>query len=108
MIEDKEFTELQEYIKDLKAVRSEVLQIISEKDDKEFAKAANYYPVKVNQLLTQRNIESASGCFPFLDLAFITKRKENLELLELNTKKDDIDQLRDVIKRIDQELEELS
>ena len=106
MSKDQEFASLTEYIKELNTVKSEVLQIISEKNEKALLNAAKYYPQKINQLLTQRNIESASGCFPFLIMGFINQKKQNLDLLDLNTEKDDIDKLWEVIRRIDQELED--
>jgi hypothetical protein len=84
MAEDKELSELRKYTTDLKTIKSEVFQ-----------------------LLTQRNIKSASSLFPFLDLAFFQNRKQDIELLDLNNKKDDINLLWDVIRRIDRELEEL-
>jgi hypothetical protein len=51
--EDQESAVLREYIKELKTVRLEVLQIIRKQNDEVTFKAATYYPQKVNQLLKQ-------------------------------------------------------
>jgi len=104
MATKKEFSESREYIADLKAIRSEVYQILEKSSEKELSRAAKYYPGKLNHLLTKRNIKSVSGVLPFIDLAFMQKRKQNIDLLDLNVKKDDIDLLRDVIRRINREL----
>ena len=108
MAEDKEFSERQEYISTLKAARSEISHILGENNEKTLSRAAEYYPVKINQLLTERNILSVRSIFPFIDLAAFQNRKQNIDLLDLNLKKEDAELLGDVIRRIDQELEVLS
>ena len=107
MAEEKELSELREYITDLKTIKSEVFQVLEESNEKDLSRASKHYPGKLNHLLTKRNIKSARGLFPFLDLAFFQKRKQDIDLLDLNFKKDNIDLLWDVIRRIDRELEEL-
>ena len=107
MAEDKEFSEIQGYISVLKAVKSEISQLLEENNEKTLSGAAEYYPVKINQLLTERNILNVRGVFPFMDLAFFQKRKQDIDLIDLNLMRDDTELLRDVIRRIDQELEEL-
>ncbi len=106
MAKDKEFSEIQEYISALKAARSEISQILEENNEKALSRAAGYYPVKMNQLLTERNILSVRSIFPFIDLAAFQKRKQDIDLINLNLKKDDTELLWDVLRRIDQELEE--
>ncbi len=108
MVEDKELSEFKGYITDLYAIKSEVIQILDNDHKKDLSRAAKHYPGKLNHLLTKRNIKSASGLFPFFDLAFINKRKQDVDLIDLNLIKDDIDLLWDVIRRIDQELEVLN
>ncbi len=107
MAEDKEVSEHRKYTTDLNTIKSEVSQILDKGTEKDLSRAAKHYPGKLNHLLTQRNIKSASGFFPFLDLAFFHKRKQDIDLLDLNYEKDDIDLLWDVIRRIDRELGEL-
>jgi len=105
MSHDKEFYERQEYINELKKIKSEVEAILEDENDKELSRATKSYSTRINHLLVQRNIENVSGCFPFLDLAFIKKRNPNPELLDMNSEKDHIEQLRDIVRRIDRELE---
>jgi hypothetical protein len=52
-------------------------------------------------------MKSASVIFPFVDLPLLQNREQNVDLLDLNAKKADIDQLKDVIRKIESELEEL-
>lgn len=106
MAKDKEFSETQEYISALQAARSEISQILDENNEKALSRAAEYYPIKINQLLTERNILNVSGIIPFMDLAFFQKRKQDVDLIDLNLKKENTELLWDVIRRIDQELEE--
>ena len=106
MTADKEFTEGREYIKNLKSIRSEVFQIIREEDSKAISEAAEYYPVKLNHLLMQRNIRSVSGVFPFMDLAMLDQRKQNPDLIDLNAEKDDTELLWEVIRAVDRELDQ--
>ena len=108
MAEEKEFSEIQEYISALKAIKSEIYQILDENNDKALSRAAGYYPVKINLLLTERNILSVTSIFPFIDLAAFQNRKQNIDLIDLNLKKENSELLWDVIRRIDQELEVLS
>ena len=107
MTEDKELSELREYMTDLKTIRSEVNQILEKRNESALSRAAKHYPRKLNLLLTKRNIKSASGIIPFFDLAFFQKRKPDIDLLDLNLHKDDIALLYDVIRRIDRELDEI-
>lgn len=104
MVEEKEISEQRKYNTDLKVVLSEVTQILEKGTEKDLYRAAKYYPAKLNQLLAGRNIKSASGLIPFFDLAFIHQRRQNVDLVDLNSKKDDVDLLWDVIRRIEQEL----
>ena len=108
MAEDPESSEIREYITDLKTIKSAVFQVLHEGNKKDLSSAAKQYPVKLNHLLTKRNIISGSGLFPILDMAFLNLRKQDIELIDLNSKKDDIDLLWDVIRRIERELEELN
>ena len=107
MAEHKELSEISEYITDLKTIKSEVSQVLEEGNEKDLSRASKHYPGKLNHLLTKRNIKSARSIFPFLELLFFQKRKQDIDLLDLNIKKDNIDLLWDVIRRIDRELEEL-
>ena len=107
MVKDKELSELREYIIDLKAIKSEVFQVLEENNEKDLSRASKHYPGKLNHLLTKRNIKSARSIFPFLELLFFQKRKQDIDLIDLNYKKDDIDLLWDVIRRIDGELDDL-
>ena len=108
MAEDKEFSEIQEFISELKAIKSEISHILDENNEKALSRAAEYYPVKINLLLTERNILSVRSIFPFIDLAAFQNRKQNIDLIDLNLKKENAELLWDVIRRIDQELEVLS
>jgi len=108
MATNKEFSKLKKYVADLKTIRSEVTQILEKSNEKVLSRGAKHYPSRLNHILIERNIKSASGIFPFFDLAFIQKRKQDLDLLDLDSEKDDIDLLHDVIRRIDLELGELS
>ena len=103
----KESYELKDYIYDLKLIKSEVAQIIKEGNDKELAQAAKHYPGKLNHLLIKRDLKSTTLIFPFIDLPIFNRRKQNIELLDLNAYKDDIEILWAVFRRIDTELEEL-
>lgn len=103
---DKEYTEGRAYIKNLKSIRSEVFQILHEEESKAISDAAKYYPVRLNHLLTQRNIRSVSGVFPFMDLAMLDQRKQNMNLIDLNVEKDDTELLWEVIRIIDRELDQ--
>ena len=107
MAKDKEFSETQEYISVLQAARSEISQILDENNEKALSRAAEYYLIKINQLLTERNILSVRSIFPFIDLATFQNRKQNIDLIDLNLKKENAELLLDVIRKIDQELEEL-
>ena len=103
----KEAYELKDYIYDLKQMKSEVAHTIKEGDDKELVMAAKHYPGKLNHLLLKRDLKSTTLIFPFIDLPIFDKRKQNIELLDLNVIKDDSEILWDVFRRIDRELEEL-
>ena len=107
MPENKEFEELKEYVNDLKIIKSEVLKVFDGGNENDLSRASKHYPEKLNHLLTKRNIENARVVIPFLDLPFLKERKEDIDLIDLNQKKENIDLLRDVIQRIDRELEEL-
>lgn len=107
-VEDKDLSEIREYITDLKTIKSEVIQILGEDHERTISKAAEHYTVKLNQLLTQRNIKSANVIFPVFELTFINKREQDVDLINLNLAKDDIELLWDVVRRIDQELENLT
>ena len=106
MAKEKEFLETQEYISALKAAKSEISHILDENNEKALSRAAEYYPVKINQLLTERNILSVRSIFPFIDLAAFLERKQDIDLIDLNLKKENAELLWDVIRGIDQELEE--
>lgn len=106
MAKEKEFSEIQEYISALKAAKSEISQTLDENNEKTLSRAAEYYPVKINQLLTERNILSVRSIFPFIDLAAFQERKQDIDLIDLNLKKENAELLWDVIRGIDQELEE--
>ena len=108
MAEDKEIKEIHEYISALKAIKSEIYQILEDNNEKALSRAAEYYPVKINQLLIQRNILNVRSIFPFIDLGVFQERKQNIDLIDLNLKKENSELLCDVIRRIDQELEVLS
>lgn len=101
---DNEESNTREYISALKKIKTEVGQILSELNQKEIFRASKHYPERLNRLLTERNIKSVRGLFPFMDLAFIKKRKDNLELVDLNSPKKSAELLQDVIRRIDREL----
>ena len=105
MSEEKEYSELEKYISELKTLRSDIYKILDAGDAKEISRAAKHFPVVLNHLLTQRNIKSASGFPPFFVLAFMNLRKPDIELIDLNLQKDDKDLLRDTIQLIDRELE---
>jgi len=107
MAKAKEISDLRKYIADLKSIRSDIHKILDEDDEKQISRAAKHYPNKVNQLLIQRNIKSASSVFPFFDLAFFNLRKKRIDLIDLNLSRDDRDLLWDVIRIIERELEEL-
>ena len=107
MAEDKKLSDIREYISDLKTIKSEVGQILDVNNEKDLFGAAKHYPGKLNLILTKRNLKSVSGVFPFLDLAFMDQRKQDIDLLDLNSTKDSMDHLWDVIHRIDQELNSL-
>jgi len=53
----------------------------------------------------KRNIKSASLLFPFFDLAWLQKSKQDIDLIDMNTPKNDIDLLKDTIRRFDREFE---
>lgn len=108
MDNDQELSGIEKYITDLKSIKSKVHQVLEERNEKDLSKASKHYPGKLNHLLTKRNIKSAQGLFPFLDLAFIQKREQDIDLLVLNSRKDDIEKLWDINRRIDRELELLS
>ena len=105
MLEEKEISEQKKYRADLKLIMSELTQILDKGTEKDISRAARHYPAKLNQLLAGRNIKSASGIIPFFDLAFIHQRRQNIDLVDLNSKKDDADLLWDVIRRIERELD---
>jgi len=106
MADDKGLSELREYITDLKLIKSEIFKILEE-EEKEISRAAKHYPGRINHLLVKRNIISARGLFPFFDLAVLQEREQDIDLIDLNIIKNDINHLEIVIRRIDRELEEL-
>ena len=83
-----------DYIYDLKQMKSEVAHILKEGDDKELVMAAKHYPGKLNHLLLKKDLKSVTLIFPFIDLPLFNKRKQNIELLDLNVIKDDSDSWR--------------
>jgi hypothetical protein len=105
MAEDKELAKARKYYSDLKSLRSEILNILDKRDTKKISRAAKYYPERVNQLLIQRNIRSASVLFPFFDLAMLQERKQNMDLIDLNTPKTESGLLEDTVRRINREFE---
>ena len=105
MTEEKEFSKQRKYYTELKLVKSEIVEILEERDENRIARAAKYYPVRINQMLMKRNIISATVLFPFLDLALLKRRKQEIELIDLNAPKNDISLLRETILRIDREFE---
>lgn len=107
LVPKKKAYELKDYICDLKQIKSEVAKIIKEGDDKELSQAAKQYPGKLNHILIKRDLKSTTLIFPFIDLPIFDKRKQNVELLDLNANKEDSEILWDVFRRIDTELEDL-
>ena len=107
MKKDHETAETRDYIMDLKKIRSTVIHVIDEGNTRKMARAARLYPVKLNQLLMQRNIKHIDVLFPFMDLAMIEKHKKDLDLIDLDTKREDMDLLWRVVHRIDNEFEGL-
>ena len=104
---NREFYKLEDYISDLKKMRSEVFQIIEEGAEKELARAAKYYPRELNHLLVKRNMKSTRILFPFFDLPIIENRNQNINLLDLNIAKEATEQLKDVLRTILRELEDI-
>jgi hypothetical protein len=105
MAEDKEFSKQRKYYTDLRLIKSEILKVLDQSDEKKISRAVKVYPIRINHLLMKRNIKSASVLLPFFDLAWLQKRKQDIDLIDLNTPKNDIDLLKDTIRRIDREFE---
>lgn len=106
MSEKEEYLEYKRYLKDLRNIRSKVHQIIYQGSDKEISKAAKHYPEKLNHLLVSRNIKNLRLIVPLFELALMKERNPELRLLDMNTDRENVDLLWDVIRRIDQEFEE--
>ena len=105
MAEDKEFQAARRYFAELNLIKSEVLEILDEGDEKKIVRAARKYPERLNHLLMKRNIKSATILFPFIDLPILQERKKELDLIDLNTPKNEIELLEELIRRIDREFE---
>lgn len=105
MVDEKDYSEQRKYSTELRLILSDVTQILDKGTEKDISRAARHYPSKLNQLLTRRNIKSARGLIPFFDLAFIEQRRQNIDLVDLNNKKENTDLLKDVVRRIERELD---
>ena len=59
MTRDSEELALQDYLTDLKAIKSEVSKILEEVNENTLSRAAKHYPRELNRLLTERNIKQS-------------------------------------------------
>ena len=65
------------------------------------------YHEKLNHLLVKRNLKSLTVLFPFIDLPIVQKRTQHVNLIDLNSKKEDIEQLKEIIQKTLMVLEEV-
>jgi len=104
---DKEYHERREYFSELIKIKSEVEKILEVGDEEEISRAVKYYPEKLNHLLVKRNLKSLTVLLPFIDLPIVQERTQNVNLIDLNIKKEDIELLNEIIQKILMVLEEV-
>ena len=107
MSDDKEYQERREYFSDLIKIKSEVEKILEVGDEEEISRAARYYPEKLNHLLVKRNLKSVTVLLPFIDFPILQERKQNVHHIDLNIKKEDIELLKEIVRKIIMVLEEV-
>lgn len=105
MKKEHEAIDLLDYIRGLKRIRSRVLHIIDNGEERMMKQAAISYSLKLNQLLIQRNIKHIDVLFPFFDLPVMEKHKKELDLVRINSEGEHLKILQNIVHRINKELE---
>ena len=105
MTDDKKYQEWKEYTNELKKIRSEVDAILEEGNDYEIKRAAKHYTKKANLIFVKRNMLRLT-IIPLIDIPNIEYRKQNIDLIDLNTRKDSREVLKEVLQKIMLKIEE--